>query len=85
MESVFQSVDTLNEQMSQIHNTLHKLGYFTAVHHKRTSDVLVGLGGFTNMYPLIEKVLKSNLAELGKEKPSNIFAFVFKILLSFLN
>lgn len=83
--SEFQTVDKFNEQMSQIHNTLHRLGFLTAVHHQRTSDVLIGLGGFKILYPLFEKVLKSNLAGLGREKPSIIFGQIFKILLVFLN
>lgn len=37
------------------------------------------------MYPLIEKVIKSNLIEIGRAKPAMILSQVFRILGSLLN
>lgn len=37
------------------------------------------------MYPLIEKVIKSNLAELGRGKPAVILSQIFRILGSLLD
>lgn len=55
------------------------------MHCRKASDVFVAIGGFKNLYPLVGKVVKSNLLELGRGKPGHIFSLFFKILGSFLN
>jgi hypothetical protein len=37
------------------------------------------------MYPLVEKIVKSNLIDLDRKKPAQVFSLVFKILQSLLN
>jgi hypothetical protein len=55
------------------------------VHHRKPSEVFVGIGGFKNMYPLIGKLVKSNLLSLDKQKPGHIFSLIFKLLSTFIN
>jgi len=55
-------------------------GYLFAVHSKRPSEVFVGLGGFKLIYPLVERVVKSNLVTLGRSKPAAILSMVFLLL-----
>jgi hypothetical protein len=37
------------------------------------------------MYPIIGRVLKSNIIDLGSDKPSNIFSRVVKVMGTLLN
>ena len=37
------------------------------------------------MAPIIHKVLRSNLKDLGEEKPGKIFSYVFRVLASLIN
>ena len=67
------------------HQLLQKQGYICALHQCRTSSVFVGIGGFKNMAPIIYKVLKSNLRDLGEDKAGRIFSYVFRVLSSLIN
>ena len=62
------------------HLMLQKHGYICAAHCRKASDFLVGLGGFKNMYPLVPKLINSNILELGRSKPGQIFSQYFKIM-----
>lgn len=56
-----------------------------AVHSKRPSEVLVGLGGFKQMYPLVESIVKSNLtSSMGVNAPGLLLKWVFIILNTYL-
>ena len=49
------------------------------------SDVFVNLGGFKNLYPLVESVIESNLIKLDKLKPGKILSWVFVLLNSLMH
>ena len=48
---------------------LNKQGHLVAVHCKRASEVFVGVGGFKNFYPLIDRIKTSNILEVNRAKP----------------
>jgi len=78
-------MDNFTSTVIIAHQVLNKHGYICAVHSRKTSEVFVGMGGFKNMYPLIGKILKSNIIELGRGKPGHLFCLIFRILNSFIN
>ncbi len=76
----FSTVDELNQPMVVAHQLLAKNGYLCAVHCRAASEYFVAIGGFRNMYPLVTKILNSNIASIGNTKPGILFSQLFKIL-----
>jgi len=78
-------MDELNATVLHMHSLYNQAGSLCIVHNKPPVEILVNLGGFKNMYPLVEKVLDSNLYELGSHAPGRILKIFFQILRAFLN
>lgn len=81
----FCTAETFTQAVIAGHQILNKHGFICAVHSRKASEVFVGIGGFKNVYPLVDKIVKSNLNELSRSKCGHLLANIFKLLASFLN
>jgi hypothetical protein len=62
-----------------------QFGSLSAIKAYRAVEVFEGLGGWKNMYPLVHKIIKSNLKEdFGAAKAGKLLSKVFQILESLL-
>ena len=68
-----------------MHSICVQQGNLVAVHSKLPSEVIVGLGGFKNMYPLVHFITSSNLLEVGRSKPGQLLSMILVILNSLLH
>jgi hypothetical protein len=68
-----------------LHQLANKKRSLMAVHSRIPSEVFVSIGGFKNMYPLVQNVIKSNLYKLNCCKPGEILKWLFIILGSLLH
>jgi len=59
----FESCDTINASVIHAHHLMNQMGSLMAVKSYKAMDVFEGLGGFKNMYPLVNYIVKSNLKE----------------------
>ena len=74
------SEDRNIEQIIQLHYLLWKSGHLSAVHSRLPCEVFESIGGFKNLYPVIYKICKSNLNDLGRDKSARLLSLVFKVL-----
>jgi hypothetical protein len=49
------------------------------------AEVFMCLGGFKNLYPLVDNILNSNLSQLSQLKPGLVLSWVFEILNTLLH
>ena len=64
-----------------MHQLLVQFGSLCAIKVNRFVEVFEGLGGFKNMYPLVNHVAKSNLKEdFGAAKAGKLLSKIFQIL-----
>jgi hypothetical protein len=63
-----------------LHQLANEKKNLMAVHSRVPSEVFVSLGGFKNMYPLVQNVIKSNLYQINCCKPGEILKWLFIIL-----
>jgi hypothetical protein len=49
------------------------------------AEVFMCLGGFKNLYPLVDNILNSNLSQLCQLKPGLVLSWVFEILNTLLH
>jgi pyruvate/2-oxoglutarate/acetoin dehydrogenase E1 component len=59
------TLDEFTTPIVLIHSTAAQAGHLSAVHSVSPSKIFVSFGGFKNILPLVEKVLKSNLRDLS--------------------
>ena len=81
----FSILDDYTSQAIHLHQLANQKKNLAAVHSRIPSEVFVSIGGFKNMYPLVENVIKSNLYRLNCCKPGEILKWVFIILNSLLH
>ena len=72
-------------QIQSLHNLATQQRVLCAMHQRQPAEVFTLLGGFKNLYPLVDNVIKSNLGQLGQLNPGQILAWVFVILNTLLH
>jgi hypothetical protein len=72
-------------QVIHLHTLAVQQKVLGAVHQRIPAEIFTCLGGFKNIYPLVDNVVKSNLADLGQLKPGLIMSWVFILLNTMLH
>ena len=81
----FHSLDKYTMQVAHLHTLAYQQRVLTSVHARMPAEVFMCLGGFKNLYPLVDNVLNSNLSQLDPLKPGLILSWVFEILNTLLH
>jgi hypothetical protein len=76
------TLDEFTTPILLIHSKAVQAGHLCAVHSVSPSKIFVSFGGYRNIFPLVDKVAKSNLRDLSvnRTKPGQILKWVFRIL-----